>query len=44
MAWLGPMLIPIEYQKDQYIYLEGETANYIYFIMQGQACFVLPRF
>jgi len=44
IAWIGPMLIPMEFYKDQYVFMEGEQVNYIYFLSSGKAAFVLPRF
>jgi len=34
----------MDFIKDQYIFLEGENVNYVYFIMSGEAGFVLPRY
>jgi CRP-like cAMP-binding protein len=44
IAYVAPMLTEMNYQKDQYIFLEGEHINYIYFIVRGEAGFVLPRY
>jgi CRP-like cAMP-binding protein len=44
IAWIGPMLLQMEFQKDQYVFMEGENVNYIYFILKGESAFVLPRF
>ena len=44
IAWIAPMLIQIEFQKDQYVFLEGENVNYVFFIMKGESGFVLPRY
>jgi len=44
IAWVAPMLRQVEFQKDSYVFLEGEHVNYIYFIMKGESGFVLPRF
>jgi CRP-like cAMP-binding protein len=38
------MLVVMEFEKDQYIYSEGEHIKYIYFINKGSCGFVLPRF
>jgi CRP-like cAMP-binding protein len=34
----------MEFQKDQYIFLEGDIVNYIFFILKGESGFVLPRY
>jgi hypothetical protein len=44
IAYIAPLLIEMEYNKDQYIFLEGEHINFIYFIVKGEAGFVLPRY
>jgi len=44
IAWIVPLLKKTMYQKDQYIYSEGEIIDYIFFIEKGSAGFVLPRY
>jgi hypothetical protein len=44
ISWVIPMLKKMMYQKDQYIYSEGELNDYVYFIDKGKAGFVLPRY
>jgi CRP-like cAMP-binding protein len=34
----------VQYNKDEFIYLEGEHVSFIYFLVKGEAAFVLPRF
>jgi CRP-like cAMP-binding protein len=44
IAWIAPMLFQMEFQKDSYIFMEGEHVNYTYFLLKGESGFVLPRF
>lgn len=44
IAYVAPMLIEMNYNKDQYIFLEGEHINFVYFLVKGEAGFVLPRY
>jgi len=32
IAYVAPLLVEVNFQKDQYIYVEGEHVNFIYFI------------
>jgi CRP-like cAMP-binding protein len=38
------MLITVHFHEDQYIFSEGDSINYMYFIEKGTAGFVLPRY
>jgi CRP-like cAMP-binding protein len=42
--YIAPLLIEVQFNKDQFIYNEGEHINFIYFIIEGEAGFVLPRY
>ena len=44
IAYMAPMLIEMDFTKDQFVYMEGEHINFIYFIVKGEAGFVLPRY
>jgi CRP-like cAMP-binding protein len=44
LAWCVPMLKEMSFAEDEYIYSEGESVNYLYFIENGRSGFVLPRF
>lgn len=35
IAWIAPMFYQMEFEKDSYIYMEGEHINYMYFILEG---------
>jgi CRP-like cAMP-binding protein len=44
IAFICPLLIEVHFNMDQFIYNEGEHINFIYFIVKGEAGFVLPRY
>jgi CRP-like cAMP-binding protein len=44
IAYIAPMLIEMNFLKDEFIFMEGEVINFIYFIVKGEAAFVLPRY
>jgi hypothetical protein len=54
IAWIGTFLRPINIQEKDYIYKEGEEITeskvhaisfpIVYFVVSGQASYVLPRF
>jgi signal-transduction protein with cAMP-binding, CBS, and nucleotidyltransferase domain len=44
VGWCVPMLKIMVYHDDQYIYTEGDSINFLYFIEKGTAGFVLPRY
>ena len=44
ITWLCRLLKPNLFSKDQYIYYEGDEINSIYFLIKGNASFVLPSF
>lgn len=43
VGWCVPMLKIMVYHEDQYIYQEGDSIDFLYFIEKGTAGFVLPR-
>jgi hypothetical protein len=44
IAWIGKLLRPINVQEQEYIIKEGEEVTEVYFLVQGIAGFVLPRY
>lgn len=44
ILWMSPLLKPSYYSDNQYIFLENEGVNEIFFLVSGKASFVLPRF
>jgi hypothetical protein len=38
------MLLELSYKKDEFIFMEGEGINFIYFLHKGEVGFVLPRY
>jgi CRP-like cAMP-binding protein len=44
IAYIAPLLLESHFNKDQFIYNVGEHINFIYFIIKGEAGFVLPRY
>jgi CRP-like cAMP-binding protein len=44
IAWIGPLLKPCNTQELEYIYKEGEDIKEIFFLVNGIAGYVLPRF
>ncbi len=44
IAWIGPLLKPQNTQELEYIFQEGEEIKEIYFLIEGVAGYVLPRF
>jgi len=44
IALVAPLLVEAYFQKDQAIYKEGEPINFFYFLLKGEAGFVLPRY
>lgn len=44
ICWLCPLMKPTIYYDQQYIYLEGDDVSGIYFMVTGNASFVLPSF
>ena len=44
ITWLCRLLRPNLFNKDQYIYYEGDGINTLYFLINGKASFVLPSF
>lgn len=44
IAWMCPLLHPVYFESDTYIYEGGDMADYIYFLIKGKCFFVLPEF
>lgn len=44
IAWVGPLLKPYNTQELEYIYKEGDDIKEIFFLVNGVAGYVLPRF
>jgi CRP-like cAMP-binding protein len=42
IAFIVPMLRPIKVEKDRFVYNEGDPIDEIYFLVKGQAGYVLP--
>jgi len=41
---MSPLLKPTYFSDNEYIFLENESVNEIFFLVVGKASFVLPRF
>jgi hypothetical protein len=44
IAWICPLLKPQGFPENQYIYFEGDDVTNVYFLIQGKAGFVLPKY
>jgi hypothetical protein len=44
ISWVCPLLKPITFEENQYLYLEGEDIRHFYFLLKGEASFVLPSY
>ena len=44
IVWIGTILRPVNIQQRDYIFKEGEEITEVYFLLQGRAVYVLPRF
>lgn len=44
IAWIGPLLKPLNVQELEYIFKEGEDIKEVFFLVNGVAGYVLPRF
>jgi len=44
IAWICPLLKPMPYPENQYIFFEGDDITNIYFLIKGKAGFVLPKY
>lgn len=44
ILWMCPQLKPQVYTREQYMYMETENVNEIFFLIHGLAAFVLPRY
>lgn len=44
VLWIIPRLRPQMFMEKEYIYMENDLIEEIYFIVQGQVAFVLPRY
>lgn len=44
ISWICPLLKPLTFEENQYIYMEGDDVHNIYFLIRGTASFVLPSY
>ena len=44
ITWFCPLLKPVTFEESQYIFIEGDDIDCIYFLLQGKTSFVLPQF
>ena len=44
ISWICPLLKPMEYPKQSYIFFEGDDVTNIYFLTTGTAGFVFPKY
>ena len=44
ISWICPLLKPQGFEQNQYIYMEGDDVNKIYFLIKGVTSFVLPSY
>jgi CRP-like cAMP-binding protein len=44
VVWVGTVIRPVNYQEGEYICKEGERIGEMYFMVNGSAAYVLPRF
>ena len=44
ISWICPLLKPLIFVENQYIFMEGDDINNIYFLIKGKAAFVLPSY
>ena len=44
IAWICPLLKPQVKGAEQYVYFEGDDVTSIYFLKNGKAGYVLPRY
>jgi voltage-gated potassium channel len=44
IAWVGTVIRPINIQEQEYVFKECEEIIEIYFLVQGKAAYVLPRY
>ena len=44
ISWICPLMKPNVFEQNQYIYMEGDDINNIYFLIKGMASFVLPSY
>lgn len=44
ISWICPILKPLTFEQNQFIYMEGDDVNNIYFLIKGMAAFVLPSY
>lgn len=42
--WMCPLLRPQFFQPDQYFFMENEPISDIYFLINGEAAFTLPKY
>lgn len=44
IAWIGTVIHPFNVQEEEYIFKEQEAIIEMYFLVEGEAAYVLPRF
>ena len=44
IAWIGTVIHPFNVQEEEYIFKEQEPIVEMYFLVDGRASYVLPRF
>ena len=44
IAWIGTVIHPLNVQEEEYIFKENEAIIEMYFLVKGEAAYVLPRF
>jgi CRP-like cAMP-binding protein len=44
IMWVGSAIRPVKVEEGDYVYKEGEKILEMYFIVNGEVSYVLPRF
>lgn len=44
ITWITRLIVPLNMEAHEYVYKEGEEITDIFFLVQGSAGYVLPRF
>lgn len=44
IAWICPLLKPMAFPVNQYVFFEGDDVASIFFLTKGKAGFVLPKY
>ena len=44
LAWVCPLLKPMNFHHDEYIFFEGDPIDYIYVLSDGAIALALPKF